>query len=250
MQGVSGQGIRREKTLITFIEENQAAEAEVNMAKSKHQKFTFETINRADIKNAEYNPRIMDKEAKKRLKKNIGENGLVSALTWNRRTGNLVGGHQRLEQLDALEKNKDYSLDVCVVDVDERQEAKLNVVLNNPSMQGEWDLDLLAEITEAFEVGFDEMGFTKLDIDFMYDGDERFTEMFDTPEAEAVKTGLEEVKQARAASKERMQEKNNINFYSVIVFEDEAAKAEFYKKISVPLSEEYLTADKILRLEK
>lgn len=156
----------------------------------------------------------------------------------------------RVEQLDTLEKNKDYSLDVCIVDVDERTEAKLNVILNNPSQQGDWDLEKLAQITEEFDIGFDEMGFSKLDVDFMFDGDDRFTEMFETPEAEEVKQGLEEVKAARQAGKERLEERNNINFYSVIVFEDEAAKAEFYKKINVPLSEEYLTADKVLRLEK
>lgn len=221
-----------------------------SMANSKYQKFTVATIHRSEIKNAEYNPRIMDKEAKKRLKKNLQENGLVSALTWNRRTGNLCGGHQRLEQLDALEKNQDYSLDVCVVDVDEKQEAKLNVILNNPSMQGEWDIDKLAMMTEEFGISFDDMGFSKLDVDFMFDGDERFTEMFETPEAEEVKKGLEEVKAARQASKERMQEKNSINFYSVIVFEDEKQKAEFYRKINTPLSEEYITADKVYRLEK
>lgn len=220
------------------------------MANSKYQNFTFATINRADIKNADYNPRVMDKESKKRLKKNLQENGLVSAITWNKRTGNIVGGHQRIEQLDALEKNKNYSLDVCVVDVDERTEAKLNVILNNQSMAGDYDLEGLAMLTEEFNLNFDEMGFTKLDVDFMFDGDERFTEMFETPEAEEVKKGLEEVKEARAKSKERMQEKNNINFYSVIVFEDEKQKAEFYKKISVPLAEEYITVDKVLRLEK
>lgn len=220
------------------------------MANSKYQKFTVETIQRSQIKNADYNPRIMDKEAKKRLKKNLQENGLVSAITWNRRTGNIVGGHQRIEQLDALEKNKNYSLDVCVVDVDERQEAKLNVILNNPSQQGEYDLEGLAMLTEAFDLNFDEMGFTALDVDFMYDGDERFTEMFQTPEAEEVKKGLAEVKAARQASKERMAEKNNINFYSVIVFEDEKQRADFYRKISVPVSEEYITIDKVLRLEK
>lgn len=220
------------------------------MANSKYQKFTIETINRADIKNADYNPRIMDKEAKKRLKEGLKKHGLVSTLTWNKRTGNLVGGHQRLEQIDALERNKDYSLDVCVIDVDEAEEAILNVQLNNPSMQGDWDLDKLAFITDEFDVSFDEMGFTKLDIDFMFDGDDRFSDLFETPEAEEVKQGLEEVKAARQAGKERMQEKNNINFYSIIVFEDEAQRAEFYKKISVPASEEYLTVDKIMRLEK
>lgn len=219
------------------------------MANSKYQKFTIQTINRADIKNAEYNPRIMDKEAKKRLKAGLKKHGLVSTLTWNKRTGNLVGGHQRLEQLDALEKNKDYSLDVCVIDVDEAEEAVLNVQLNNPSMQGDWNLDKLALITEDYGVGFEEMGFTPLDVDLMFDGDERFTQMFETPEAEEVKQGLAEVKEARKQGKERLEERNNINFYSVIVFESEEAKKEFYKKINVPIYEEYLTADKIYRLQ-
>ena len=218
--------------------------------KSRFQKGEIQTLKRSQLKGAEYNPRIIDEESKKRLKKGLQQHGLVSPITWNKRTGNIVSGHQRISQLDALEKNKDYELDVWVIDVDEAEEAVLNVQLNNPSMQGDWDLDKLAEMTEQFDVSFDDMGFSKLDVDFMYDGDERFTEMFETPEAQEVKQGLEAVKEARQAGNERMQEKNNINFYSVIVFEDEKAKAEFYRKISVPLSEEYLTADKVLRLEK
>ena len=102
------------------------------MAKSKFQNFEMETINRRNIKNADYNPRYMGEKEKKKLRAALKENGLVSALTWNKRTGNLVGGHQRLEQLDALEKSDDYDLTVCVIDVDEKQEAKLNVQLNNP----------------------------------------------------------------------------------------------------------------------
>ena len=121
------------------------------MAKSKYQAYETETINRSDIKNAPYNPRIMDEDAKKRLRKNIAKHGLVSALTWNKRTGNLVGGHQRLEQLDSLERSKDYELTVCVVDVDEKEEATLNVQLNNPSMQGWWDMDKLADMTDDFD---------------------------------------------------------------------------------------------------
>ncbi len=218
--------------------------------RSKYQKGEMQTLKRSQLKGAEYNPRIIDKEAKKRLKKGLQQHGLVSPITWNKRTGNIVSGHQRISQLDALEKGKDYTLDVWVIDVDEAEEAVLNVQLNNPSMQGDWDLDKLAYITEQFDVGFDDMGFTKLDVDFMFDGDERFTEMFESPEVNEVKKGLEEVKAARQASKERMKEKNSIDFYSVIVFEDEKAKADFYRKISVPTSEEYLTVDKILRLEK
>lgn len=218
------------------------------MGNSKYQKFTVETISRADIKNAEYNPRIMDKEAKKRLKKGLQQHGLVSAITWNKRTGNLVGGHQRLEQLDALEKNKEYTLDVCVIDVDEKEEAILNVQLNNPSMQGDWDLDKLAGITEEFDLNFEEMGFTKLDIDFMYDGDERFTELADTEERKQSTETLQAIKDFRAESKEKYKENNNMNWYTVIVFTDEKEKADFHKKINISQYEKYITAEQVMRL--
>lgn len=218
------------------------------MAVSKYQKFTFETIHRSQIKNAEYNPRIIDKEARKRLKKSLKDHGLVQGLTWNKRTGNLVGGHQRLSLLDSLERTEDYSLTVCVVDVDEKEEAILNVQLNNPSLQGEFDLDKLAMMPEEFDIDFEEMGFTKLDVDFMYDGDERFTSMYETPEASEAKTGLEKVKEARQAGKERLKERGNANFYSIIVFEDEKQKEAFYRAINTPISEEYLTVDKVQRL--
>lgn len=215
---------------------------------SKFQNFSTETISRSQIKNAEYNPRIMDKEAKKRLKRSIRDSGLVSALTWNRRTGNLVGGHQRLEQLDALEKSGDYELTVCVVDVDEREEAKLNVQLNNPDMQGDWDLDKLENLTEEFDLGLCDLGFGKQSAEFLFDGDERFTELFNTPEADAEKDKLREIKAERAAMNESLQKKNNADFYTVVVFADERERAAFMREIHVPASELYITAEQARRL--
>lgn len=217
---------------------------------SRYQKFDTEVISRSEIKNAEYNPRIMDKNAKARLKKVIREHGLVSAITWNKRTGNLVGGHQRLEQLDNLEKSKDYELTVCVVDVDESEEAKLNVILNNPSEQGEWDLEKLAQMTEDFDFSLQDVGFTNFDIDFMFDGDDRFSELCNTEEAEQVKDKLNDIKLARSKGVENMSEKNNVNFYAVIVFEDEKDRTDFFKSISVPPYEEYITAEQIRRLKR
>lgn len=220
------------------------------MAKSKYQSFDTETINRKDIKNAPYNPRIMDKEAKKRLRKSIRENGLVSALTWNKRTGNLVGGHQRIEQLDALEKSEDYELTVCVIDVDEREEAKLNVQLNNPSMQGDWDLDKLGMMAEEFDLDMtSDLGFTDLDVDLMFEGDDRFSKLFDTQESENMRGELEKVKDARAQGVERLKEKNGIDWYTVVVFENEEDRDTFMKEISVPKYEQYVTADQVRRLE-
>lgn len=216
--------------------------------KSKYQKYIVETINRCDIKNADYNPRVIDDGNKKKLKKALKTHGLVEAIIWNKRTGNLVGGHQRLDALDSLEKSQDYSLDVCVIDVDEREEAVLNVQLNNSSMQGDWDIDKLADMSEDFDIDFDEMGFSKLDVDFMFDGDDRFTEMFETEEAEETKDRLEEIKEARQIGEKSMEKRNNINFYCVLVFEDEEEKKNFYKKICTPIYEEYINADVLSRL--
>ena len=219
--------------------------------KSKYQAYDTEMINRSQIKNAPYNPRIMDEGAKKRLKKNIAKHGLVAALTWNKRTGNLVGGHQRLEQLDALEKNKDYELTVCVVDVDEREEAALNVQLNNPSMQGEWDLDKLAMMSEEFDLDLStDLGFTDSDIDFMFEGDDRFSQLFDTQEKENMRGDLEAVKAARQESVERLKDRNSIDWFTVIVFENEDARNEFMKEISIPKHEKYITEDQVRRLAR
>lgn len=221
------------------------------MAKSKYQAYETETISRDMIKNAPYNPRIMDPKAKKRLKKNIAKHGLVAALTWNKRTGNLVGGHQRLEQLDALEKNKDYELTVCVVDVDEKEEAALNVQLNNPSMQGEWDLDKLANMAEEFDLDMSEdLGFTESDIDFMFEGDDRFSQLFNTQESENVRGDIEKVKEARKKGMERVKERGEINWYTTIVFETEKDRDAFMKEISIPKYERFITEDQVRRISR
>lgn len=56
------------------------------------------------VRHAPYNPRLDlkpgDPEYDK-LAKVIGEFDLVEPLVWNKRTGNLVGGHQRLKILKA-----------------------------------------------------------------------------------------------------------------------------------------------------
>lgn len=218
------------------------------MAITKYESFETRTITRDAIKNAPYNPRTMDKEAKARLKRAIKENGLVSALTWNERTGNLVGGHQRLEQLDVLEGSKDYELTVCVIDVDEREEAKLNVQLNNQSMQGDWDLDKLAQMTDDFDLSLDDMGFNEADAAFMFDGDERFLELFETVEAQDEKEKLKQIKAKRENGANEMDEGNKIEPMVTIVFKDRAARDEFMKQIHVEPHERYITVEQVRRL--
>lgn len=218
------------------------------MAITQYERFNMERVHRSQIKNAPYNPRFMGKAEKARLRKAIQKNGLVSALTWNKRTGNLVGGHQRLEQLDALEGSSDYELTVCVIDVDIKEEAEINVKLNNPSMQGQWDLDKLAGITEDFGLSFDDMGFGEDDAAFLFDGDERFTELFETPEANAEKDKIRQIREERASMMDQYKKDNSANFMVVVVFKDEEQRADFMKRIHVPVWEQYITVEQVDRL--
>jgi hypothetical protein len=144
---------------------------------TKFQKFKSITIDRKEIRNAQYNPRQMSPSAKRRLRTSL-ENpkiGLVNALIWNRRTGNLVGGHQRIEQLDVLEGHQDYKLTVDMIDVDEVVEKEINVLLNNPAVQGQYDLDMLQDIigsiaqTEGGDIHA--TGFATSDLHALFDDD-------------------------------------------------------------------------------
>ena len=47
-----------------------------------------------------------------------------------------------------------------------------------------------------------------------------------------------------------MEERQGINWYSVIVFESEQTKIDFCKKINVSPREVYITEEQVLRLER
>ena len=71
----------------------------------------------------------------------INEFGYVEPVIWNKRTGNIVGGHQRYKIL----KNMGLSEVECVVlDIDEVKEKALNVALNK--IGGEFDIPLLTDL--------------------------------------------------------------------------------------------------------
>ncbi|UBM06625.1 site-specific DNA-methyltransferase [Enterococcus mundtii] len=114
-----------------------------------------------DLKPADYNPRInlepgMDEYEK--LKHSILEFGFVDPPIFNKRTGNLVGGHQRVAVAKDLGLCEE--IEVSVVDLSLEREKSLNVALNKIS--GEWDEDKLAVLlkeldSEALDVsGFSE----------------------------------------------------------------------------------------------
>lgn len=105
-----------------------------------------------------YNPRSISDQQLERLKNSIEKFDLVEPIIWNKQTGHVVGGHQRLEVLKTLGKTE---TQVVVVDLNPIDEKALNLALNKIS--GEWDLpklkDLIIELdTEDFPIeltGFD-----------------------------------------------------------------------------------------------
>jgi len=97
-----------------------------------------------EIKPAVYNPRTDlkpgDKEYEK-LKASLSTFGLVEPLVWNKRTGNLIGGHQRLKIL--IEEGRK-EVEVSAVDLGPEKERALNIALNK--IQGNWDEEKLANL--------------------------------------------------------------------------------------------------------
>lgn len=224
------------------------------------QQFKYGTVKRSQIKMADYNPRIIDPDNQKRLVKVIRENGLIEPLVWNKRDGVLVGGHQRLTAADKIYRKKDYDVPVAIIDVDKKTEEKLNVQLNNPSLQGDWNLDELLKLNA--DVSFKDMGFDKSDIDFMFDGDVDFdgnvkespapskkgTPYDDEVEDEKDKlAGLAQFNKKKADFRHKDQDNTIINFYTKIVFPSNEAKEEFYKKANIPANEEFITWDQVKR---
>lgn len=137
---------------------------------SRHQKFKPITVSRSKLKNAPYNPRGIDTHSRVKLKKSIEKHGLVETIVWNKRTGNVVGGHQRLAILDKLEKGKDYELVVAALDVSLADEKRINILLNNQNLAGDWDSVKLETVLDDLG-SIEGTGFDTVDLQFILPDD-------------------------------------------------------------------------------
>jgi ParB-like chromosome segregation protein Spo0J len=157
----------------------------------------IETLPLTDLKPAPYNPRISLKPgmpAYERLARSLSEFDLVQPIVWNRTTGHIVGGHQRLEILKARGITQ---VECVVVELSLEREKALNVALNNDNLAGDWDTaklqDLLAELDGLpdFDVtltGFDENDLREL---LMAPADMPVEDMDETDETGMVRVILE-----------------------------------------------------------
>ena len=74
------------------------------MAKTKYQSGSVELMWRSAISEHPMNPRTLSDAARKKLRASVKEIGVMDTPVFNKRTGKLVGGHQRLHTIDFLEK--------------------------------------------------------------------------------------------------------------------------------------------------
>lgn len=127
-----------------------------------------------DLAPAPYNPRRkMTEDESAGLRRSLEKHGDVSGITYNRKTGRLVCGHQRVRELRALgavmrggviRTPQGGEFPVRVVDWTEAQEKEANVTANNPHIASGWDesLDgLLRELQGS--MGEEEFGAAQLD---------------------------------------------------------------------------------------
>ena len=124
----------------------------------------IEIMKLANLKPADYNPRIeltagMDEYEK--LKQSILEFGFVDPPIFNKRTGNLVGGHQRVAVAKDLELYEE--IEGSGVDLPLDKEKALNVALNKIS--GHWADDKLALLLKELDAeNLDLSGFAEEEI--------------------------------------------------------------------------------------
>ena len=129
----------------------------------------IEKKNTADLLPADYNPRkdLKPGDAEyEKLKRSIEQFGYVEPVIWNKTTGRVVGGHQRLKVLMDMGMTE---VDCVVVEMDEDKEKALNIALNKIS--GDWDKDklalLIADLQSAdFDVSL--TGFEPAEIDALF----------------------------------------------------------------------------------
>jgi hypothetical protein len=214
---------------------------------------TIVEVKRSEIHPADYNPRKIDEQGKRMLKRSMKQFGVVGGIIVNSQTGNtIVGGHQKVAILDEMYKypDNDYSLRVEMISVDRKTEKTLNIALNNGNISGSWDYDALARLVP--DIDYKDAGLTDADLnmigcDFLLQTEEEnslagaLEEMMqpvtERKEAEKAARQLERaekvahMKDVKQQVKEQAQETAaNMDAYLMLSFDTWDAKAAFCER--------------------
>lgn len=239
---------------------------------TRFQKFATVRMARSEISGCPFNPRKISPYNRRKLRDNLSKMGLLNALVFNKRTGHLLSGHQRLSILDDLEGNDRYAMDVDVVDVSEAEEKNMVVFFNNAMQtQGEYDWQAFDAALKSGEVDIEGCGFTIDGLSMIYDEtgldawfipgaenemsavddlDEAIDESIEAEEAvEEERNTAEEIagfRARRAAYEQEASEENSAHFSVSIIFPNEAHKASWLELCSLSPRLRYLDAKDFL----
>ena len=121
-----------------------------------------EVVNVEDISPSEYNPRTSTKKGRTFLGNSLEEFGYVDPIIVNKRNNKIVGGHQRYSHM--LEQNVK-TVEVVMVNLDDKEEKALNIALNKTGEHFEWDTTKLNSLLEGFDGDtLESIGFSEDDI--------------------------------------------------------------------------------------
>ncbi len=215
-------------------------------------------IKRSQIHFAAYNPRKRNSKVVEELKRNFRRVGFLGGIQWNPTTGNLIGGHKRLEALDLIHgydgaTEKDYDVKVESIALDEKTEKEQNIFLNNRRAQGETDYELLAEMIKDIDVAnaaIDEHDLEIInsivpDFDFGSNDDIKI----DMAELKGHKTDEEKkshVKDMKKKIKSSISEGQQSPYF-VVTFADAFEKAGYLEGIGISGDQIYIKSDEFIK---
>jgi hypothetical protein len=213
-------------------------------------------IKRSLINFAAYNPRKKNPKIVHALKTNFKKVGFLGGICWNKTTGNLIGGHKRLEAMDLIygydgSKVKDYDIKVEQIELDLKTEKEQNIFLNNKNVQGENDFELLAELLP--EINIENAALTDYDIGLI----ESIVPDFVFGKNDGIKEEIQELKQKSHKTKEQVKSdkkkiKSDISerqqsFYFTVTFNSYMDKAEFLEGLGINGDQVFVTSKQFLK---
>ena len=217
------------------------------------------------------NPRQCDRPTLADLKKSMLRYGDLGGITWNRRTGHLVSGHQRVSRLPKGSKvvyrpwpgdqprgeikHKGNVWPVRVVDWDETMEREAMVVANADWLQGVFDPEAMEELLRLPEVDHKAMFLDDMVIEEWFDP-EAVEAILGRPgihggeepaEVQGVMDELE--KMSRADIRQQEQERaEDMRLFRVIKCESDVQAEEVMRALGLEADAKYVSGEWLLKL--
>ena len=128
----------------------------------KDSEIVLQYVEAKKLKLARYNPRQITEEELRRLTDSIETYGFIDPIIVNEVTKNVIGGHQRIKAALSLKIDL---IPAIYINIEKHKEMALNVALNNPNLQGKFDMPMLRDLLEEINTGEFDMSITGYDED-------------------------------------------------------------------------------------